>query len=260
MRYRVGEFAALTGVTVRALQHYDRLGLLRAARTQSGHRVYTDADRQRVRHILALRTIGMPLQHIADLLKGPASRIRDALRTQRATLEQSRIAIDEAIQLLRRLEAPTGGRAGPLPDRLADRVEMQEQLEAMRGYFSDEAWQKWGQHYFHDWPSTAWRAVLRDAEASLDEAPDSAIAEDLLDRWTTLWRNEVGNDGAVVRAIHEGYGRAWQARARWPAVLQRRYAEFRIEQIARFLGAAQMASWRRRGLIHPYTAAASQRS
>jgi len=68
MAYRVGEFATLTGVTVRALQHYDRLGLLKPSRTQSGHRVYADADKQRVRHILALRAIGMSLQQIAELL------------------------------------------------------------------------------------------------------------------------------------------------------------------------------------------------
>ena len=34
-------------------------------------------------------------------------------------------------------------------------------------------------------------------------------------------------------------------RDRWPPVLQRRYAEFRIEAIAKFLGDAAMASWRR---------------
>lgn len=59
MPYRVGEFAALTGVTVRALQHYDRLGLLTPKRSDSGHRIYVETDRRRVRHILALRAVGM---------------------------------------------------------------------------------------------------------------------------------------------------------------------------------------------------------
>jgi MerR family transcriptional regulator, thiopeptide resistance regulator len=259
MRYRVGEFAALTGVTVRALQHYDRLGLLRAARTESGHRVYSDADRQRVRHILALRTIGMSLHHIADLLKGPASQVHDALRMQCATLEQSRIAMDEAIHLLRQMEAQGSGGAGPLLDRLADGVEMQEALEAMRGYFSDEAWQKWGQHYFHDWPSAAWRLLFRDVEASLDEDPAGERAHELLNRSKSLWDAPIGSDPQLARAVREGYGKAWQARERWPSELRRRYAEFQIEAIAKFLGAAQMASWRRRGLIHTYTARQSAR-
>jgi DNA-binding transcriptional MerR regulator len=42
--YRVRAFAELAGVTVRALHHYDRLGLLKPRRTAAGYRVYTTAD------------------------------------------------------------------------------------------------------------------------------------------------------------------------------------------------------------------------
>ena len=253
MPYRVGEFAALTGVTVRALQHYDHLGLLTPKRTSSGHRVYAETDRQRVRHILALRAVGMSLQQIADLLRGPASRLPDALRTQRARLEQSRVGIAEAIQLLQRLDTQDNAAETPLLDRLAAGVEMQDALEAMRGYFSDDAWTKWGEQYFHDWPSAAWRALFRDIEASLDEDPASERAQELLVRSTTLWQAEIGTDIALSRAVREGYGKAWNARDRWPRELQRRYAEFRIAEIAAFLGAASWASWRRRGLVHTYS-------
>ena len=38
---------------------------------------------------------------------------------------------------------------------ILDENEMQGTLEAMRGYFSDEAWAKWGAQYFYDWPSAA---------------------------------------------------------------------------------------------------------
>ena len=44
MAYRIHEFARLAGVTVKALRHYDRLGLLRPRRTGSGYRVYSDSD------------------------------------------------------------------------------------------------------------------------------------------------------------------------------------------------------------------------
>jgi hypothetical protein len=42
--YRVGQFAKLAGVTVRALHHYDRLGLLRPKRGAGGYRVYSERD------------------------------------------------------------------------------------------------------------------------------------------------------------------------------------------------------------------------
>ena len=43
--YRVREFAKLTGVTVKALHHYDRVGLLEPRRTRAGYRLYSAADR-----------------------------------------------------------------------------------------------------------------------------------------------------------------------------------------------------------------------
>jgi DNA-binding transcriptional MerR regulator len=252
MAYRVGEFATLTGVTVRALQHYDRFGLLKPSRTESGHRVYADADKQRVRHILALRAIGMSLQQIAELLDAPSARLTEALQTQRARLEQSRTGIEDAIRALRQVDAASDSTEGPL-DRLASAVDMQEALEAMRGYFSDEAWTKWGEQYFYDWPTAAWRVLFRDIEASLDQDPASNRAQELLDRAMTLCDGSIGSDPALSRAVREGYGKAWQSRDRWPRELRRRYTEFRIEAIAKFLGEAGMASWRRRGLVQTYT-------
>jgi len=253
MGYRVGEFAALTGVTVRALRHYDRLGLLKPSRTDAGHRIYVPADQQRVRHILALRAIGMPLYQIADLLNGPASQLPAAFRAQRARLEQSRAGIEEAIQVLQRLEMQGDAAETPLMDRLAACVDMLDALEAMRGYFSDDAWTKWGQRYFHDWPSAALRALFRDIEAALNVDPASERAQQLLDRSTALWQADIGADVVLGRAVREGYGKAWAARDRWPRELQRRYAEFKIEEIAKFLGAASWASWHRRGLVQTYT-------
>lgn len=260
MQYRIARFAALTGVTIRALQHYDRMGLLTPARTESGHRVYSDSDRKRMQHILALRTVGMSLQRIAEVLDVPA-RLPEILQDRRASLEQSRAAIDEAIRTLECLqEATTPVPAGQddsaresVLDRLAKAVERRAVLETMRGYFSDDAWARWGESYFYDWPSAAWRALFRDVESSLDGDPDSERARDIVTRWTALWRAETGIDPALVRAIHEGCAKAWRARDRWPRVLQRRYAEFRMEAIAKFLGDAAMASWRRDGLVQTYT-------
>ena len=253
MAYRVGEFATLAGVTVRALQHYDRLGLLKPSRTESGHRLYADADKQRVRHILALRAIGLPLQQIAELLDTPSARVGEVLQAQRARLEQSRTGIDEAIRALQQVEATSSDSTEPPLERLATAVDMQDVLEAMRGYFSDEAWTKWGEQYFYDCPTAAWRVLFRDIEASLDQDPSSDRAQELLDRTTTLWNATIGSDWTLSRAVREGYGKAWQSRDRWPRELRRRYAEFQIDAIGKFLGEAAMASWRRRGLVQTYT-------
>jgi DNA-binding transcriptional MerR regulator len=257
MRYRVGEFAALTGVTVRALQHYDRLGLLKASRTGSGHRLYTTGDQRRVRHILALRAVGMSLPRIAQVLDAPASRLQDLFEAQRASLEQSRAGISEAIRTLQQVGIDPGDSStGTVLDRLAAAVEMRDVLGAMRRYFDDDAWTKWAERYFCDWPSPAWRTVFRDIESSISIDPASDRAQELLARATAVWNADIGSDAALGRAVRDGYGKAWSARDRWPRELQRRYAEFRIEAIARFLGDAGMAAWRRQGMVQTYVTGA----
>ena len=61
-RYRIGELARAAGVTVRALHHYDSLGLLvPSERTGAGHRLYSADDVERLYRLLALRGVGLPL-------------------------------------------------------------------------------------------------------------------------------------------------------------------------------------------------------
>ena len=52
-RYRIHEFAGLSGLTVKTLHHYDRLGLLTPTRTDAGYRLYAEADLERLEQIIA---------------------------------------------------------------------------------------------------------------------------------------------------------------------------------------------------------------
>jgi DNA-binding transcriptional MerR regulator len=98
--YRTKAFATLTGVTVKALHHYDRLGLLKPRRTQAGYRLYTDADRERLEHIAALKFIGLPLKQIKAMLDTRSSRAGDALLRQRRLLEEQRQRLDRALKAI----------------------------------------------------------------------------------------------------------------------------------------------------------------
>ncbi len=86
IRWKVGELARATGLTVRALHHYDNVGLLvPSQRTSGGHRVYDAQDARRLYRILALRRLGFRLDEIASLLdEGGVS----LLETVRRHLEQ----------------------------------------------------------------------------------------------------------------------------------------------------------------------------
>ena len=94
--YRIGEFAKLAGVTVRALHHYDRIGLLKPQRGSSGFRLYRLEDLERLEQIAALKFLGIPLQEIKLLLKRGPLTLADSLRVQREALAEKRRLIDRA--------------------------------------------------------------------------------------------------------------------------------------------------------------------
>ncbi|WP_412061805.1 MerR family transcriptional regulator [Rubrivirga sp. IMCC45206] len=83
----VGALAARAGVTVRTLHHYDALGLVRAQRSEAGHRRYGPAEVERLHHVTALRTLGLGLDAIAQALDAPDADARALVARQRAAFD-----------------------------------------------------------------------------------------------------------------------------------------------------------------------------
>ena len=68
----VHEVSSLTGVSIRTLQYYDRIGLLRPAeRTEAGYRMYDDADLETLQQILLFRELEFPLKDIKAIISSP---------------------------------------------------------------------------------------------------------------------------------------------------------------------------------------------
>lgn len=75
-RWKVGELAAETGLTVRTLHHWDELGLLTPSeRTGAGYRLYSDADVRRLYRIVALRGLGLSLESSSSSAYASASSV-----------------------------------------------------------------------------------------------------------------------------------------------------------------------------------------
>ena len=57
----VNEVSKLTGVSIRTLQYYDNIGLLKPAEyTESGYRLYDDTALETLQHILLFRELEFP--------------------------------------------------------------------------------------------------------------------------------------------------------------------------------------------------------
>jgi MerR family transcriptional regulator, thiopeptide resistance regulator len=108
--WKIGELARRTGLTVRTLHHYDEIGLLSPAqRSDGGHRVYDEADVQRLYRIVSLRSLGFPLDAIAQALDSqgfdPKAAVDDHLRRLEAQIAQEQQLLDKLRTLRQRLDA-----------------------------------------------------------------------------------------------------------------------------------------------------------
>ncbi|WP_416306468.1 Zn(2+)-responsive transcriptional regulator [Neptunicella sp. SCSIO 80796] len=67
--YRIGELAKQTDISVETLRYYESKGLISAAqRTESGYRLYSNADVQRLNFVLQAKKVGFSLKEIDQLL------------------------------------------------------------------------------------------------------------------------------------------------------------------------------------------------
>lgn len=97
--YQVSEVARISGVTVRALHHYDEIGLLSPReRTEAGYRVYDDDDLLRLQQILLGRELGLALEEIRRSLDDPTFDHRRTLLAQRRVLEARARRADEMLR------------------------------------------------------------------------------------------------------------------------------------------------------------------
>ena len=98
---RIGEVAEVTGTTPRTIRYYEEIGLLGATseRTQGKHRVYTQADVDRVSEILRLRDLlGLSLEQLSQLLEAETARAELRREYQQAELpEERRRILDRAL-------------------------------------------------------------------------------------------------------------------------------------------------------------------
>lgn len=98
----VHEVSELTGVSVRALHHYDAVGLLKpTAVTEAGYRLYDDAAIARLQSILLFRELEFPLKSIKAILDSPEFDASAAMLEQIKLLELRREQIDRLILLAR---------------------------------------------------------------------------------------------------------------------------------------------------------------
>ncbi|MBB6733825.1 MerR family transcriptional regulator [Cohnella zeiphila] len=94
--WKIGELAKRTGLTVRTLHHYDRIGLLSPSRaTESGHRLYLEQDLRKLQQVIMLKELGFPLEEIKVMLSHTGYDPGELLHGQLVQIEEQIRALEE---------------------------------------------------------------------------------------------------------------------------------------------------------------------
>ncbi|WP_251353896.1 MerR family transcriptional regulator [Hominisplanchenecus murintestinalis] len=101
----VHEVSELTGVSIRALHHYDRIGLLHPAEiTGAGYRLYDDTALERLQCILLFKELQFSLKEIKDILDSPDFDYSRALDQQITLLQMKKEHLENLINLAREIK------------------------------------------------------------------------------------------------------------------------------------------------------------
>lgn len=218
------EFAHLTGVTVRTLHHYDRLGLLKPSRySHAGYRLYRESDVARLEQIVALKFIGFSLGEIKNILKGEHPDLLTALRRQREAIEEKRGRLQQAIRAIQRAEAVIATSEHTnweVFTKIIEVINMQTNMDWTRKYFSEEAKLEIEKRAASipakviEQAQRDWAQLIKEVEAAVadDEDPAGARAQSLAVRWAELIRGFT--DGNAE--IQKGLNRMYADRTNWP--------------------------------------------
>jgi DNA-binding transcriptional MerR regulator len=228
--YQPYEFAKRAGVTIRALHHYDRLGLLKpSGRTTAGYRLYTDRDLVRLEQIVALKFIGFPLSQIRELLSRKDLDVVAALRQQRQIIAEKRDHLDRAIRAIERAEqlVSSGEQSDWEPFRkIIEVIQMQTRKDWMKKYYTDEQLYDLRKRYTPEVQAQAergWADLVRDVEAAIarGESPESETGRRLAERKQKLIDLFTGGDPGIVANLQKLY----EDHANWPANFKKPYSD-----------------------------------
>jgi DNA-binding transcriptional MerR regulator len=198
---------------VRALHHYEEIGLLAPGRTAAGHRLYGEEEISRLGQVVSLRQLGFPLEKIADLLDRQAL---SAPRIFELHTERLRSQIANQQRLLRRLEALIATLHAPVktkPVTLDQLLETIQEMKAMETYYTpeqletlDRRREEVGEERIRQ-VQEEWKTLIAQVREQLARGSDPACkpVQELARRWFGLVAEFTGGDPGMERSLADVY-------------------------------------------------------
>ncbi len=204
---KVGELARRTGLTIRALHHYDEIGLLRLSQhSEAGYRLYSAGDVARLQQVLSLRQLGFSLEEVRDCLDRPGFSPLESIRLHIGRLR-------ERIELQRELCEKLEGIAAHF--RAAEEVSADEFLKVIErmtmieSYYTPEQMEaiktrgeQMGEEAIRQ-SQVDWAELIAQVRAEKEKGtdPTDPKVQALARRWIYLVNGFTGGDPGITQSL-----------------------------------------------------------
>lgn len=102
---KISEFAKISGVTIKTLLHYEKIGLLiPSSRNENGYRVYLEEDFLKLQQITTLKYIGLSLKEINHIINENNENLENMICIQKKAFEEKKKHIEEVIKVFDKAE------------------------------------------------------------------------------------------------------------------------------------------------------------
>lgn len=194
MLLKIGELAKRIGLTIRALHHYDAIGLVTpSARSDAGYRLYDRRDIARLHRIQALRGLGLSLAETGAMLAGEGADLRMVIQQQIASIG---IQLAQAADLRNRLLVLDAQLADDDEPDLDEWMSTLGLMAMHRKYFTQEEIDAMHRRKERSNLNAQWPGLVAEVRDLMDRkiAPGSGEARALTVRWLALSEQTMGDD------------------------------------------------------------------
>lgn len=222
----VKEAADLSGVSVRTLHHYHKIGLLLPAKvTDAGYRLYGQEQLARLQQILLYKELGFPLEEVRPLLNADPSFLQDALEKQAQLLMLKRKRLDKLIRLTQKLlKGETVMDFSAFDTKEIDR-QMEQYAQEVKGRWGEtleyeDFQQRTASYGKEDWEKVygGMSEIFQRFAACMDKGPASPQAQALVKEWRGFISK---NFYPCSDEILQNLGQMYQADPRFQATFEK---------------------------------------
>lgn len=203
-QWKVGELAKLVGVSVRALHHYDEVGLLKPSRrSDKGYRLYDADDLMKLQLIKSLQQLGFSLEQIKHYLTQPESSLLEVIPQHIKRLEEQ-IAVQKMLcEKLSKVAESMKTHRVVSPQEFIQLIHLTTMTE---NYYTSEQMakikaqgEKLGPEKIRE-VEAEWPKLIAAVKAEMDKGtpPEDPVVQKLAARWTELVEMFTGGDPGIA--------------------------------------------------------------